>query len=173
MRGPWVRVPLVLVAALVLQSSLFADLRVFDVSAELLMLLPIAGALTGGPERGAILGFAAGITYDLLLSTPFGMSALAYTLLGYGVGLVQGQILRTSWWIPIVTAAAASGAGIVLYVLVGAAVGETAFLHARLGVIVGIVMLLNGLLSIAVVPVVRWSMSGVETEREPRSSFAR
>jgi rod shape-determining protein MreD len=165
MTGPWVRLPLLLLAALVLQASLFADLRVFDVTAELLMLIPIAGAITGGPERGAVLGFAAGLTYDLLLSTPFGMSALAYTLIGYGVGLVQGQILRASWWIPLFTAAAASGAGILLYVLVGAAVGETAFLHARLQAIVPVVALFNCVLSLAIVPAVRWAMSGGNPER--------
>ena len=165
MNASWIRLPLVLLAALVLQASLLADLRVFDVTAELMMLIPIAGGITGGPERGATLGFAAGLTYDLLLSTPFGMSALAYTVIGYGVGLVQGQILRASWWIPLVTAAIASGVGIIVYVLVGAAVGETSFLHARLGAIVAVVTVLNGLLSFAVVPAVRWATTGPEPER--------
>jgi rod shape-determining protein MreD len=161
-----VKLPLVVLAALILQTSLFAELRVFDVSADLMLLLPVAAALTGGPERGAVVGFVSGICYDLLLSTPFGMSALAFTLIGYGTGLVERQVLRAAWWIPLVTAALASAAGVVVYVLVGAGVGQTDFFHARLGAIIAVVGVFNGLLSIAVVPVMRWTCAGPRvTER--------
>jgi rod shape-determining protein MreD len=157
--GPWVKLPLVLLAALVLQVSLFAELRVLDVTADLMLLLAVAAGLSGGPERGASVGFAAGLGYDLFLSTPFGMSALAYTLVGYGVGLVQRQVLRTTWWIPVLTATLGSAAGVVVYVLVGAGVGQTDFFRARLGAIIAVVAILNGLLSIVVVPVMRWTFT--------------
>jgi rod shape-determining protein MreD len=159
MSTPWVKLPLVLLAALVLQVSLFAELRIVDVTADVMMLLAIAAGLSGGPERGATVGFVAGLAYDVFLSTPFGMSALAYTLIGYGVGVVQRQVLRSTWWIPIVTATLASAAGVVVYVLVGAGVGQTDFFQARLGAIILVVALLNGLLSIAVVPVMRWTFT--------------
>ena len=45
---------LVIIAALVLQDTLFADLRVFDVSAELMMLLPVCAGVLAGPDRGAV-----------------------------------------------------------------------------------------------------------------------
>src|SRR5687767_1592722 len=104
MSGPMLKVPLLVIAALVLQASLLADLRVLDVSAELMMLLPICAGVLAGPDRGATVGFVSGLALDLMLSTPFGMSALAYTLVGYLAGMVQGTILRAAWWIPVLTA---------------------------------------------------------------------
>ena len=159
MIGPWLRVPLVAIFALVLQASLLAELRVLDVSAELMMLLAVAAGAVGGPERGATVGFVSGLVLDLVLSTPFGTSALAYTLLGYGVGIVQGSILRTSWWVPLVTAAVGSAVGMLLYVLIAASVGEVPLFEARLGTIMVVVGMLNGLLAAAVVPVVRWALT--------------
>ena len=160
MNGPVVKIPLVVVVALVLQASLLADLRILDVSAELMMLLPICAGVLAGPDRGATVGFASGIALDLLLSTPFGMSALAYTLVGYFAGLVQGTILRAAWWIPVLTAAGASAAGVVVYVLVASGVGQSGLVNGRMWTIVGIVALLNGALSAVVLPVVRWAVAG-------------
>jgi rod shape-determining protein MreD len=167
--GPGVKLPLVVVAALVLQDSLLAQLRVLDVSAELMMLLPICAGVLRGPERGAAVGFGAGLALDLLLSTPFGMSALAYTLVGYFAGLVQGTILRASWWIPVLTAAAASAAGVVVYVMVASVVGQSGLVNGRLWTIMAVVAVLNGLLSVAVLPLVRWALAG---GREPRAFAA-
>ena len=155
---PAFKLPLVILAALVLQASLFAELRVLDVSAELMMLLPICAGVLAGPDRGAAVGFVSGLSLDLLLSTPFGMSALAYTLVGYFAGLVQGTILRAAWWIPVVTAAVASGAGMLVYALVGSGVGQAGMLNGRLWTIMGVVALFNGLLSAALLPVLRWAL---------------
>jgi rod shape-determining protein MreD len=159
----WVRVPLLLVLALVVQSSLLSELRAFDVAADLMMLIAIAGGIVGGPERGAVLGFASGLTFDLLLNTPFGMSALAFTLIGYGVGLLQTSVLRAVWWIPLLTSALASAAGVVMYVLVATVVGEPNLLRTRVGTIALVVGVLNGLLAVVVVPAVRWALGSRET----------
>jgi rod shape-determining protein MreD len=160
--GPMVRIPLVTIAALVLQASLFAELRVFGVAADLMLLLAVVAGIVGGPERGAIVGFVAGITFDLLLSTPFGMSALAYTLVGYAVGLAQSTVLKSSRWIPILTAAAGSAAGVFVYVLVAAAVGQTSLLEGRALTVAGVVGVLNGLISLAMIPAMRWALTGSE-----------
>ena len=160
MSVPMLKVPLLIIGALVIQASLLADLRLFDVSAELMMLLPICAGVLAGPDRGAIVGFASGIALDLLLSTPFGMSALAYTLVGYFAGLVQGTILRAAWWIPVLTAAGASAAGVVVYALVASGVGQSGLINGRLWTIVGVVALFNGVLSAALLPLVRWALAG-------------
>ena len=49
---------------------------VFGAHGDLLLLVPIAAGLTVGPERGAIAGFVAGLAVDLLVTTPFGLTAL-------------------------------------------------------------------------------------------------
>jgi hypothetical protein len=43
-------------------------------------------------------GFFAGLTLDLLVQTPLGLSALAYCVTGYVVGLAQGVVVRSTRW---------------------------------------------------------------------------
>jgi rod shape-determining protein MreD len=92
-----VRTALVLLGALVLQVSLLGRLPVFGVTAELMLLVAIAAGLTGGPERGAIVGFAAGLLYDVTLHTPLGLSALVFALMGYAVGGRQHAVRPRGW----------------------------------------------------------------------------
>ena len=45
---------------------------------DLMLALAVAAGLAGGPERGAWVGFAAGLLADCFLQTPLGLSALVY-----------------------------------------------------------------------------------------------
>lgn len=123
-RRRWLGAALVLLVALLLQLSLMPDLRIFGAMGDMLLLVTVAAALVDGPERGATTGFAAGLLYDLVLSTPFGLSALVYTLVGFGVGWVGTFLPRAPLWSPFVVAAAAGVAATVLYVIVGNLVGS-------------------------------------------------
>ena len=84
----------------VLQVGLFAQLPVDGARADVMILLGIAAGFVGGPERGAIVGFAAGLAIDLVLPTPLGLSALVYCIVGYLVGRISGTCRRSSWWLP-------------------------------------------------------------------------
>ncbi len=117
------RAALVVVVALVLQISVVADLRVAGAVGDLMLVVVVAAGLTGGADRGATYGFAAGVLYDLVLDTPFGLSALTYALVGYAVGLVAAVLMRTSGWWPLVVAAAAAGVQAVLYTSLGNLIG--------------------------------------------------
>ena len=109
MTGPVVaRLAVVLVSALVLQASILSEARIAGASIDLLLVLAVAAGLTGGADRGAIVGFVAGIGIDLLLQTPFGLSALAYSVAGYVAGVLHGTVVRSSWWIPVLLAVVAS-----------------------------------------------------------------
>lgn len=165
MSGAVARFPPFVVVALVLHHAVAPDLRLFGVSAEVLLLVAVAAGLGAGPEAGAVTGFAVGMVADLFMQTPFGLSALVYSLTGYGVGRFQGTILRTTRWIPVVTAAVASGAGVVLFAAAGSVLDQGHLVSSRLPTVVGVVALLNGLLAIAFVPATRWALLG----REPRA----
>lgn len=78
----------VLVVVVVLQTELFSELRILGVMPELLLGLTIACAWSAGADRGALAGFVTGLVYDVFLSTPLALTALAYTLVGYVVGVV-------------------------------------------------------------------------------------
>jgi rod shape-determining protein MreD len=151
-------VPLVVLTALVVHLSVLTRLRVVGVMPDLMLLLAVAGGITGGPARGAVVGFVSGMAVDLFLLTPLGLSALVFSVIGYCVGTAQTGILRTSWWIPLLTAFVASSAGEVLFALAGAVVGETQLVSAHLLVVALVVGGTNALLAPLAVRMVGWSL---------------
>lgn len=155
---PAVRVPPVLLLAVVLHTAVFPQLRVFDVAADVMLLLAIASGIAGGPERGATMGFVAGILADSFLQTPFGLSALVYCLVGWGVGSFQTRILHATWWIPVLTAAAATMVGVGLFAVLGFVVGESHLLSFRVLPVMGVAALWSALLSPLFVRVQRWAL---------------
>src|SRR5258706_5193655 len=103
-----------------LQTTLLADLDVFGAKGDIVMLLPIAAGIAGGRERGAIIGFIAGLSLDLVVhGTPTGFFALGYTIVGYVVGMAQAGVLRAAWWIPVLTALGGSALGVVTLAVLG------------------------------------------------------
>ena len=60
-----IRTSLILVIALTIQLGMAPGLEVFGVQADLMLLVAICGGIAAGPDRGAAIGFAAGLTYAL------------------------------------------------------------------------------------------------------------
>lgn len=106
----WVGIPLALLAALVLQTSLLAYVSLFGAFCELTLLVAIAVALEEGPEWGAASGFIAGMLIDLIGGLPLGISAFGYCLVGYCVGWFR-DYMPEGPFVPIVTAALATAVG--------------------------------------------------------------
>jgi rod shape-determining protein MreD len=154
---PRFRVPVLLISALALHLTLFSVLRIGGTAPDLMLLVAVAGGLVGGPVRGAMLGFTAGIAIDVFLRTPMGLSALVFTLVGYGVGVVSTGVLTPSWYLPVVTASIASAAGILIYAFVGAMLGEP-MINRRLFTIVSVVAVGNAILAVPVLRAVTWAM---------------
>jgi cell shape-determining protein MreD len=75
---------------------------------------------------------------------------------GYVVGRVQTGILRAAWWVPMVTAAIASAAGVVLFAVLEALLGDTHVFDRRLLSVVAVVSILNALLVPPMIRVFRW-----------------
>jgi rod shape-determining protein MreD len=112
-----------LLVVLILQVGVMADIHVWGVSGDLLLVLTLAVALLEGPDSGAAWGFAAGIAYDLMLDTPFGLSALTYAAVGYLTGLVGASMVRAAGWWPVTIAAVATVVAVGFYAVVGNLVG--------------------------------------------------
>ncbi len=152
------RLPPVLLVAVMVHTAVAPQLRFFGVAADVMLLLAIAAGIAAGAERGAAFGFVAGLLADCFLQTPFGLSALTYSLVAYGVGAFQATILHTGRWIPMLTTLVASVLGIVLFALVGLVLGQDQLVSARLITVAGIVGLLNSLLSPVAVRLLRWAV---------------
>ena len=106
---------LVIVTGLLLQSTVFAQLRLLGVSPELMFLITIVVAILEGPQEGAITGFAAGLAQDFLLDQPKGVTALTLTLVGYSAGLARQYIVSASPLLPTILVAVGTAAGLIFY----------------------------------------------------------
>jgi rod shape-determining protein MreD len=158
---PRLRLPIMLIFALLLQTTVLARMRFWGVMPDFMLLVAVAGGITAGPTRGAALGFSSGMLIDLFLPTPLGLSALVFTLVGYGVGVANTGVLRSAWYIPVLTSAAASVAGVVLYALIGSVLGER-MVNGHLATIALVVGLSNAVLAPVAVRVVDWSLGSLK-----------
>jgi rod shape-determining protein MreD len=158
------RISLVLVVSLTLQVTILSDLRLFGVQGDLMLLVALAAGLAAGPERGAAIGFASGLLYDLTLQTPCGLSALTYAVMAFLVGSLQDSVLRAAWWIPVSTAAAGSALGVILYVVFGTVVGVE-YLGVSIPKIVVLVALLNSVVAAPTIRVLRWATGTQDSVR--------
>jgi rod shape-determining protein MreD len=153
-----VRVTIVLLSMAVLYCAVFAQLRIAGVAANVLLLVAIASGIAGGPERGAVVGFSAGLLYDLLLPTgPVGLSALTFCVVAYFVGRYQGTVVRAARWVTMAIAGLASAAAMVLYVAFGQLVNQTNMLQRRLWVVILVVAVINAVLAPLFVRLMRWA----------------
>lgn len=155
---PAVRLPPIFLLLVTLHSAVFPQFRVFGVAADVLLLVSIAAGVTGGPESGAVIGFIAGLLADCFLQTPFGLSSLAFCLVGWGVGSFQTRILHATWWIPVVTTALASALGVMLFVVLGLVVGQDQLWSWRLVPIISVTSLWAAILSPLAARAVRWGL---------------
>jgi rod shape-determining protein MreD len=151
---------LLVLIALVLQTSILLHLSIAGVTPDVMLLVAAAAGIAGGPDRGAVVGFASGLAIDLFLQTPLGLSALVFSLVGYFAGLLTTGILRASWWIPVLAVALASATGEVLFALAGAVVGQAYLVRPRLLVVAAVVAAVNAVLAPLVLRAVARALPG-------------
>ena len=114
----------VVVTALLLQSTVFTDIKLLGISPELMYLVTIVIAIREGPQEGAIVGFAGGMAQDFMLNQPKGITALTLTLVGYSIGLARQYIVSPSPLLPTILVAAGTAAGVIFYQVVAFRLGQ-------------------------------------------------
>jgi rod shape-determining protein MreD len=115
---------LVFVTALLLQSTLFPQLRLLGVGPELVYMVTILFALLEGPAEGAVVGFAGGLFQDFLLNEPKGITALTLTVVGYTVGLSRQYITSPSPLLPTILVAVFTAIGVAFHSVVSFLLGR-------------------------------------------------
>jgi len=152
------RTTLVIFILLVVQHTLLDSVRLAGAHPEIMFLVPVMAGYCAGPERGASVGFAAGLAADLFLPTTFGLSALVGCLLGYSTGLATAGLVRSSWWLPPVVAAAATSAGLTAYAILGTVLGDPRLLAAYLPAALAVAVPAGAVLAIPVLRLVAWAV---------------
>ena len=102
----------VLVVAVVVQSTVLAELRLAGVRPDLLVLAVVAVAMASDAATGAVFGFVTGLVADLLFDLPVGVSALVYAATGFAVGTVRVYVTSHRPLVHLALAGAASLASV-------------------------------------------------------------
>ncbi len=156
---------LLLMVAVLVQTTVFAQVRPFRVAPDLVLLVVIAALPFLEPEQGVFLGFTGGVVVDLLGSTPAGLRALVLTLVAFVAVRVQhryeGNFIATA-----VAVLGLSFLGVALLSLVGTLFGQTALVGTDVVRRLVLIPLYNLVLAVVVLPVVSRLL---ETRRRSRS----
>jgi rod shape-determining protein MreD len=145
----------VVLTALLLQSTLFAQIKLGGAKPDLVFLVTIVLAFLEGPSSGSLAGFVGGMAEDFLLNQPKGITALTLTLVGYAVGMLRQYITTPSPLLPVVLVGTATAGGMLFYGLVSFLLGQ---LTVSGGFVVRVALLTgvyNAVLTPLLFPVIR------------------
>lgn len=156
--APRARLALSILLAAVLELGVTNSVTIWGATGSILVPYTIAVAIVGGPEHGAIVGFASGLIIDLYTTTPFGLTALVYTILGYVIGVGAASLVRSGGFGTIGIAIVGSLFAVWGFVLVGVLVGQDHLLHTPLLAISVAQIVFSVVLVPIGLPVARWAL---------------
>jgi rod shape-determining protein MreD len=155
----------VVLTAILLQSTIFAQIRLGGAKPDLVYLVTIILAYLEGPSSGALAGFAGGMAEDFLLNQPKGITALTLTLLGYGVGLIRSYIVTPSPFLPVLLVGGGTVVGVIFFGVVRFLLGEpvgTGLYLVRVALLTGAY---NAILTPLFFPLIRRVVESSRTRR--------
>ena len=113
------------VVSLAIQSTLLARVTILGVIPQIVLVVVASLAYIDGERVGMTAGFFGGLLQDLLLpQSVVGLTALVYTLVGYGVGVFRPFMQSESVWAPVVVVAGASAVAEVSYAILSVIMGQ-------------------------------------------------
>lgn len=153
----------VIVVVFVLQVGLLSQVRIFGIIPDAMVVLAVCAGLSGGGQRGAVVGFWIGLLYDMPRTEhPLGLSALAYCLVAFAVGIAQVVVLQSGRAISMAIVAGGSVAGVLLFAIESQIFGGDALTDPRLMRMFGVAALVGAALSRIGLRVAGWA-DGPET----------
>ena len=155
----------VVLSALLLQTTVFADVRLFGARPELMFLLTIAFGVLEGPASGAVAGFASGMSQDFLLNQPKGITALTLVLVGYAIGMLRQYIVSPSPVLPVFLVAGGTFVGVVFYGVVSFLLGQLDTSWWYLFRVATLSAVYNAILTPLLFPILRRAAEGSRSRR--------
>jgi len=155
---PVLRLVLLGLVALAVQTTLLADMTLDGIVVQLMLCLSVAAGVSGGPERGALVGFMFGTMFDLVLSTPLGLTALVYGLAGFVAGYVNSLTANHPWWLGSIVVGLSTALATFVHPVFASWVGVDGWLTLRVVEVAVVVAAFNAVLAPAAVPLMRWAL---------------
>ncbi len=98
--GSYWSLPLIALAV-VLQSSVIPQIRIFGGEPDLVLLLVLSWSIHGRLEQDVTWAFVGGIAQDLMSATPLGASVVGLILLAFGIDQLKQQVYRIGFMLII------------------------------------------------------------------------
>jgi rod shape-determining protein MreD len=152
-----IRYGLLVVTAAILQRAVFSQLSIDGAVPDALLVLAVAAGVASGSERGATVGFFAGLALDLMVTTPFGLGAVCYLAAGALAGTIETALVRSARWLTMAVGALSAVVGTVLFALLGTLLGQAQMLGSRLPVVVAVVAVSTAVLVLPFARACRWA----------------
>ena len=157
MSGVPLRYALLVVTAVVLQRGVASQIRIADAVVDLLLVMAVTAGIAGGAERGAVVGFFAGLAMDLMLPSPMGLGALSYLVAGAVAGLLRSGEVRSARWRTMATSALGCIVGVLVFALGGAILGRSGYVGWHLFTVMLVVAAGGALLGPLAVRLCHWA----------------
>lgn len=155
-----IRVFLVGLVFLGLQTTILNDLRPFGVCLQAMLLLSACAGLAKGSETGAIAGFAFGYMYDMVLISPLGLSGVVFAAVGYLAGTANNFVHESTWWSRMIIGPVACMAGALVLPVALEMVGIEGSLTTSVFRVVAVVGVSSAVFTEPVARVCRWALGG-------------
>ena len=146
----------IFVTIFLMQIAVVPHFRLSGYIVDLPLILLILVSLQLNPQNGALVGFLTGLLVDLVLHTPFGMTALTFSLAGYGTSSVASQVAERSVFVRSLTVALLSATATSLFACIGALIGLEYVTRRELGAIALVTAVAAVPSTILLSPLVRW-----------------
>ena len=132
-----------------------SQIRILGVNADLAPLVVAAAGFLTGALPGAVFGFAIGIFLDLAFVQTLGVSALVYTMVGYGAGRVRELRAPEAPFTPLALGAAATAIATCSYAVLQFMLGVAGSVNLLLVGGILLTIALNSLIAVPVYSIVR------------------
>ena len=160
-----VRTGLILIIVLVLQVTLIPDLQIAGSSGDLMLLFALTSAMSAGADLGSRMAFAYGLAFDFMLQTPFGLSALVYSISAYVLGAMHRSMSRENWRVGTFTVVVATGIAVIGYAAIARVFGVPWPSNPRLISIVSVEVGFNAMFAPVALRICRWTIADLDPRR--------
>ena len=142
---------------LLVQIAVVPHFRIGGYIIDLPLVVVVLVSLYLTPPNGALVGFIVGFVIDLVLHTPFGMTALTFSIAGYVTGSISSQLAERNIFTRSLTVALLAATATSLFAAIGALIGLEYVTRRELGAIALVTAGSAPLLTVLLAPLVRWA----------------
>jgi rod shape-determining protein MreD len=134
--------------ALVLQSTIFNKITIYDTKPDLLIIIMVFFILLYGDISGAKIGFLYGLLEDLITGKFIGINCLSKMITGYAVGFFEGKLYRDNILVPVIFSALATVINNIVFFMIGILTGFIGVLSVKKYIIITVITVIyNSLLA--------------------------